>query len=297
MITKAYKTGTIELMPHPEHGEFCIVGVFAVEPNTRQVYYRIQDSKKTKRLTGFFPELERKLFQRTLTNLQRDWKDLTETVNQGIHTPEFENADSFDGHDIFHALVHPREGMIRQKGHGVILTTDIEAWLDDAFRKMVMRVNLNTEIPDEQQLTRHVGKLLKQWKLADHWKEAKVGRDDYHATFPFAYTPEGSDHATKVIKPLYLGQETATKIIDHGDTWLQKVRRLRYFKVAPDLFIFPVQRPADNDTQKQDHAELVIKDLKAEGIHVVEYSHLDQIRDLARINIEIDTPLFSGKPA
>jgi len=298
MTLKAYNTGTIELMPYPEYGEFCIVGIFAVDTENRAVHYRLQDTVKTKRLTGFFPELDRKLFLRTLTSVHDEWKQLTDQVNQGEHTPELTNAQYFDGHGIFQAIVHPREGMIRHKQRGTILSKDIDAWLKTAFTKMVLRVDLTHALqPEEQKLTNHVASLLRDWKVEKAWKEGKVGRDDYHATFPFTYKQHGGEIVERAIKPLFLGQETTTKIIDHGDTWLQKVRRLRQFKLAPETLIFPVQRPLDNDPQKQEHAEIIINDFIKEGVHVIESSNITELKNYARIDHADDTPLFAGKHA
>ena len=294
MTLKAYNTGTIELMPYPEHGEFCIVGVFAVDTQNRAVHYRLQDTVRTKRLTSFFPELDRKLFLRTLTSVHDEWNTLADMINKGAHTPEFNLPQELDGRDIFHAVVHPREGMIRHKERGTILSKDIDTWLDQAFTKMVLRVDLDHVLPEELKLTSKVAKLLKQWNVAKTWKEGRVGHDDYHTTFPFTYTPETKEHVERAIKPLFLGQESATKILDHGDVWLQKVRRLQQFKLAPEMLIFPVQRPTDGDPQKQDHANIVINDFKSAGVHVIEHEQFDTLRKFVRINTVESSPLFSA---
>lgn len=294
MTLKAYNTGTIELMPYPEHGEFCIVGVFAVDAENRAIHYRLQDTVRTKRLTSFFPELDRKLFLRTLTSVHDEWKTLADMINKGTHTPEFSLPQELDGSDIFHAVVHPREGMIRHKERGTILSENIDTWLDQAFTKMVLRVDLDHVLPEELKLTSKVAKLLKQWNVAKTWKEGRVGHDDYHTTFPFTYTPEAKERVERAIKPLFLGQESATKILDHGDVWLQKVRRLQQFKLAPEMLIFPVQRPTDGDPQKQDHADIVINDFKKAGVHVIEHEEFDTLRKFVRINTVESSPLFSA---
>ena len=291
----AYNTGTIELMPYPEHGELCVVGVFAVDVQNRKLHYRLLEPRRTKRLTGFFPELERRLFTRTLTGLHDEWQQLCKMINKGAHTQSFENYKISNGNEIYAALTHAREGMVRQTARGTILTKDVEQWLDQTFKKMVLRVDLQHTPPEEQCLTTQITGLLRNWKLAKAWKEGRVGRDGYHAIFPFTYKPKDVDKVQRAIKPLFLGQHSATKILDHGDMWLQKVRRLRHFNLAPEIIVFPVHRPSNDDAQRADHAELVINDLKSEGAKIIEHNKLDQLREYVDVDVTEDAPLFVKK--
>jgi hypothetical protein len=294
MTQQAYNTGTIELMPYAEHGEFCIVGVFAVDTQHRKLHFRLQESIKTKRLTGFFPELERKLFTKTLSSLHEEWKELCEKINKGADTQSLDLQTS-NGKEIYAALTHPREGMVRQTPRGTILTKDIEQWLEQAFLRMVLRVDQQHTPPQEQRLTKKITGLLKTWKLSRAWKERRVGRDDYHTIFPFTYQPKDSDKVQRAIKPLFLGHDSATKILDHGDAWLQKVRRLKHFNLAPEIIVFPVQRPDQDDSQRADHAELVINDLLKEGAKIVEHGNLNALREFVEVGATMDAPLFERK--
>ncbi|MFD2158328.1 DUF3037 domain-containing protein [Rubritalea tangerina] len=297
MNIKAYNTGTIELMPYPEHGEFCIVGVFAIDAQARTIHYRLQEPRKTKRLSGFFPELERKLFTRTLKSVHEEWLRLADMVNKGDHTEEFRELTKVDGADIFKAIVQPREGMIRHKERGTILSKDINAWLDEAFTKMVLRIDLDSIYPEETKFTNHVSSLLKEWNVAGAWKAGRVGQEDYHTTFPFTYTPQGAERVERAIKPLFLGQDSATKILDHGDVWLQKVRRLKHFNLAPELLIFPVQRPVESDDIRQKHADLVIEDLKQAGVEVIEQNNIAHLQHYVQIEATENAPLFTQPQA
>lgn len=293
MNQQAYSTGTIELMPYSEHGEFCIVGVFAVNTERRELSYKIMETQKTRRLTGFFPELKRVVFTQTLKSIHDEWNALADMVNKGTNTPEFGIMDKVAGSDLIDAICHPREGIIRHKIRGVALSDNIDDWLQKAFTKMVLRLELSSILAEEQKLTLQVGSYLKELKLKKYWKEKKVGNDIYHAHFPFTYTPVGQEHVERAIKPLYLGQETSTKIMDHGDTWLQKVRRLNQFKMRPETLIFPVERPADKNSEQYEHADIVINDLKAEGIQIVEEMKLEIFRPFLCADVVSDTPLFA----
>ncbi len=293
MNKQAYSTGTIELMPYTEQGEFCIVGVFAVNTERRELTYKILEKQRTRRLTGFFPEMERVIFTQTLKSIHHEWDALAKMVNKGADTKELGMMHMVAGSDLFTAITHPREGMIRHKVRGVVLTDNIDVWLQKAFTKMVMRKDLDTDLPEEQKLTQQVGNFLRELKLKKYWKECKVGNAIYHAHFPFTYTPAGEDKVQRAIKPLFLGQDTSTKIMDHGDTWLQKVRRLAQFKMMPDTLIFPVERPSDLNSEQYEHADIVINDLKSEGVSILEEMNLEEMKPLVLTDVVSDTPLFA----
>jgi len=291
-MTRAYNTGTIELMPYPEHGEFVIVGVFAVDTERRSLEWRLLESQKTKRLTQFFPEMDKPLFPKVLKTLRDDWERLAKMINEGAKT-EALKLEGFDGPQLFKAITRPREGMVRHKIRGTILSKDVDHWLSDAFARMVHRVDLDASCPQEHRLTNEVQKLLTEWKVGKAWRRRRIGNEDYHATFPFTYQPEEAEKVARAIKPLYLGQTSPTKILDHGDFWLQKVRRLQHFKLAPDLIIFPVERPLEENSERADNAELVISDLKKTGVKIIEHGNVSALKDFTTIPSEEGTPLFS----
>ena len=291
MTVQPYNTGTIDLMPYPEHGEFCIVGVFAVDAHRRKLHYRLLNTTATKRLTGFFPEMDRRIFIDTLKGLHDEWKQLSKMVNEGADTDLLDLKVS-SGKEIFMALTHPREGMLRQTARATILTRDVEQWLDVTFKQMVMRKDLDQNPPEEQKLTREINQLLQTWHLSQARKKRRVGREGYHVMFPFTFQPAEADKVQRAIKPLSLRHATATKILDHGDVWLQKVRRLRHFNLAPETIVFPVHRPDEHDAQRADHAELVVNDLKYEGVKIIEHNHLDQLREYVEVDVTEEAPLF-----
>lgn len=281
-------------MPYPEHGEFVIVGVFAVDATRRNITWKIQDTLKTKRMTAFFPELDRNIFTDALTNLRKEWKMIADMVSEqkGART----EALALDGptpQDLYAALTHPREGMVRQKKRGTILTEDIDEWINDAFLRMVLRQEPGDAVPEEKTLVTKVKNLLNLWHVGKAWQEQEVGKGGYHAKFPLAYKPEGQNLVQRVIKPLFLAQPTATKIIDHGDTWLQKIRRLKQFDVAPERIMFPVHLPIEDNDELRTAAECVMKDIRDEGIETVPHNRLERLRDFAQVACATDgAPIF-----
>ncbi len=115
--------------------------------------------------------------------------------------------------------------------------------------------------------------------------------------FKFTHTPHGAEIVDRAIKPLFLGQNNPTKIIEHGDTWIQKVRRLNQFKLAPETLVFPVKSPADKNSEHYENDKLIINDLREEGVHVIEEMTIELLKSILRTEVVSDTPLFSQSEA
>lgn len=269
----AFQYATVELMPYPELGEFAIVGVVAVGME-RFMRYRLLDAKKTKRLTQFFPEIERKVFAETLLSVGDEFRMLEENLNSGpdMGLAPLLDLGGSDGKAIFRVLTSTREGAVRIRPRGVAMVENVDRWIDDAFDRFVMRIGEPPLDPAERVLTNRIKRFLAEWRIDCAYKETLVRERHIHATFPFAYTPEGASVPLRAIKPLHLGHDSPTRIFDHGDHWLQKVRRLRQFQCLPERVIFPVQLPgrdSDLSEERTEVAHLLLDDFRNEGIEVV----------------------------
>lgn len=292
----AFQYATIELMPYPELGEFVIVGVVAVGLG-RSMHYRILGAKQTKRLTHFFPEIERKVFTQTLSNVADEFRMLEENLNAGpdMGLAPLLDLGGSDGKAIFRVLTSAREGTVRIRARGVVMAADVDRWIADAFDRFVRRIGEAPLDPAEFVFTHRIRRLLTEWKMDQAYKETPIRERHIHATFPFAYTPEGATIPERAIKPLYLGHASPTKIFDHGDRWLQKVRRLRQFGCLPERVIFPVQLPTKDSDFAEERAEvahLVLDDFRKEGIEVVQEANFPELRKLLQVEIVPPGGLF-----
>lgn len=283
----AFQYATVELMPYPDLGEFVIVGVVAIGVG-RVMRYRLLEAKRTKRLTHFFPEIERKVFTQTLSSVGDELQMLEDNLNAGPDmglTPLLDLGGS-DGKAIFRVLTSAREGAVRIRARGVVMVESVDRWIEDAFERFVMRIGEAPLDPAELVLTNRIRRLLTTWKIDKAYKETPIRERHIHATFPFAYTPEGAKVPLRAIKPLHLGHDSPTRIFDHGDRWLQKVRRLRQFDCLPERVIFPVQLPikdSDFAEERGEVAHLVLDDFRREGIEVVQEADFPELRNSLQV--------------
>ncbi|MCB1079206.1 MAG: hypothetical protein KDM64_15405, partial [Verrucomicrobiae bacterium] len=170
---------------------------------------------------------------------------------------------------------------------------DVDRWIDDAFDRFVSRIGEAPLDPAELILTNRIRRLLTEWKIDQAYRETPIRERHIHATFPFAYTPEGARIPIRAIKPLHLGYDSPTRIFEHGDRWLQKVRRLRQFHCLPERVIFPVQLPTQGSGLAEERAEaahLVLDDFRREGLEVVQEANFPKLRN----SLLVETPPPGG---
>lgn len=88
----------------------------------------------------------------------------------------------------------------------------------------------------------------------------------------------------RVIKPLDLDKDDPTAIIEHGDAWMTRLRRLQDMKMHPERFIFAVNRPGRSNSDLKDATEEVVAGLENAGGIVVNAYDTDRLVKVAADN-------------
>lgn len=73
----------------------------------------------------------------------------------------------------------------------------------------------------------------------------------------------------KIIKPLNLGQDDSTRILEHGGKWEFRIRELKKRHVFPDRALFPVEGPKNQDKKRQHAYREVLEMLNDTGVTVL----------------------------
>jgi len=249
----------VRFLPYPEAGEFVNVGVVVHSPTSGFFDYRMMPTNATKRVRGFFPELELNLYKEALKNCEAELTRMRQEI--GIAGAAAEQM-AFDprgvGLGLFRELIRPRETVIRFSGAGTARTEQPVTLLRELFLRYVRRMFAPKEY-QESMMQERVSKTLKQHQLITLFREGKVGNDEYHVRFPFIHRSVSG--VFSVIKPINLGQEDSTRIYEHGEMWLNRIRRLRKLSQAPDRMLFPVHSVQTKGTKQAMAASEICQEL------------------------------------
>lgn len=262
----------LKFLPYPETGEFVNLGV-AVHCPARGFFGVKMEMRKQARVTDFFPELDRENFRAARRAVAAEMERLQILIAPG--------KDAEMGRRLFRELVRPRETVFRFGETRTILADEPGALADRLFAQYVHR---HFALPREYQETVMARRFLEV--LRAHrpdrifHREQRVGTDEYHVRIPICSDWHTTDGVPmRAIKPLDLVRNEPTAVIEHGDAWIQRMRRLRTIHRLPERFIFAVRRP--NDAVCREAAQKVLTELEGEGAVLVEADATERLLALA----------------
>lgn len=231
---------TIRFLPYTETQEFVNIGIVLACSEINYFNYRIELHRRD-RISGFFPELDQKIFMEgrkyIKDDLSRIRRELHVANKNGQYFMKFKLEDF---NKYFKELVRPRESIFRFGPISTTTTSAPDEELDRIYGDLVERQFAKHEEYQENIMRARLKDFFKQNLICD-FKEGKVGNESYHVKFPFV---REDSFGFRAIKPLDLAKREPTKIIEHGDAWIAKIKRLKELEYNPELFLFTVNRPA-----------------------------------------------------
>ena len=213
MSTIICNYAVLRFQPYPETGEFANLGIVML-CNDGQFLQRAE-TRARQRITHFFDKLPTEVFIRARREFLQELRRVTKLANEHAHEPAMQRR-------IFQHLVAPRETMFRFSQPGTIASEDPQQAIRDLFMRYVhhdfsQRPNL------EARLTNRVGKWLRDF-TDRHYGESTLGNELFQVRFPLVWEQAGI--ARQAVKPISFDLEESSKIIEKGDKWLMRMKRL-----------------------------------------------------------------------
>ena len=263
----------LRFLPYPETGEFVNLGIVVHCPDQGRLDLKLE-GRKSKRVTDFFPELDRVAFRATRDGVAGE----LERVKKLIRTTQ----DRDLGRRIFMDVVRPRESVFRFGEIRTIMTTDVEGLADNLFGQYVSRNFAQPKEYQESVMARKFYQALQGFRPGKEFRrDVKLGGHAYHVKVPIC--SEWTDEAgipKRALKPLNLDREDPTDIIDHGNAWVGRIEGLTEFGGIPERFIFAVDLPKSGDDSIAAAAKIVDK-LKGAGATVVRSQEVEKVLELS----------------
>lgn len=239
----ACRYAVVQFLPYAETGEFANVGIALLCPERGFFGFRLQNTRRTKRITGFFERLDRTVYVRAQGLFEQELA----RVKTLLDTEMFPRADAETARQLFAALTHPREAIMRFAPTRAILTTDPAQELDALFSRYVEH-DFATPEHREEVLEKRIGQLLRTLPLNRPFQAHTIANDETRARFPFVVID--NDKPVKAIKPLFLAQDEPYKIFEHADFWLPKMRRLQARGLLPAATLVSTEAPPETDSKR-----------------------------------------------
>lgn len=269
----ACRYAVVQFLPYAETGEFANVGIVLLCPDLGYFGFRLQNTRRTKRITGFFERLDRSVFVRALDLFQQELVRV-----KGHFDTEATRANTDAARQLFAALTHPREAIIRFATTRTIMTAAPEKELEALFGRYVEH-DFSTPEHREEVLEKRIGQLLRGLSLEKPFQAHTLGNDETRARFPFVLME--NNRPIKAIKPLFLAQDEPHKIFEHADFWLPKMRRLQVRGLLPESTLISTEAPPPEDDKRFKAYAEVRNELNDMNLLTVPAHDAGVIRDFA----------------
>jgi hypothetical protein len=255
------------------------VGVVLVCPQVKYFGY-LFETRKYKRITDFFPELEVEVFKAGLDGLLKELARLTGREHEEQLHQLVLHEEAKAGVARFRELVRPREALFHFGETGTALAADPRAKLQELFHYHIKRQFARDREYQEVIMRRHLADFLKNNGLGHQFKtDQAVGDDTYRVVLPFVHLQGAT--ITKAIKPLHLDKEGPTDIYRHGDAWISTVKRLRHINRLPKQLLFTVKTPKAS-SKKVAAADEICRELRDLDTLAIPFADTHRILEFAR---------------
>lgn len=256
MSRLACRYSIVRFLPYPETGEFANVGVVISCPETGYFDFKLQ-SRRYSRITDFFAELDSKVYLESVKLFRNELDRIKKQLNA-------QKIDPSSMRQLFDSLTHSREAIVKLTEARPRLSEDPKQALEKLFNYYVERDFVTHEYRDTV-VTRQVKNIVDSLKLDRPFKPKTLGDEFVSAHFPLVQYAK-SNSIAKVIKPFALNHSEPAKIIQHGATWLDRIRRLRKKGALPQSLLFAIEGPSPSNEKCEIAFQEICTELKQEAL-------------------------------
>jgi hypothetical protein len=246
-MKRTYDFATIGFRPHTETEEFVTIGAMALDTQARQFDFTLLDTRRTGRINPMFPEAKT-LYREARKRLEAELTAIRQAVNGngvGADVPMFPLMLE-DDKGLFAAITNPREGVICYPVKGRRMAADMEEMLEVLRHRFIERHLLPPEHAVENDMARRIGHILRDAQLLPAYaRGARLGTEEYMVPFAFAHMT-GEYRADRALRPLNFDLATPTDIYNHGDEWINRLKRLERKGYRPERCLFALRPPREN---------------------------------------------------
>ena len=259
----------VQFKPYRETDEFANVGVVLCCPSAGFMAYRL-NMRNFARINHFFNRLEPGLTKKATQYIDAELRRVQELAGSL-------NSESLR-HLFLEATKH-REGIILfGKPRPILLEDDLDTELQRLFDHHVGHSFAQNSSP-QVQLEKQMRKTLVTHQLAKYYTSYTLSGGLIEAKIPFV--SQDKSGIIGAIKPLNLRHDSPSKIIEEGDKWFGKLRRLvANGAIDATRLLLPIAMPTQPDQAKA--ANMVICEFGKEHIATIDATDQQHLLQFAR---------------
>ncbi|HSZ59527.1 MAG TPA: DUF3037 domain-containing protein [Tepidisphaeraceae bacterium] len=264
----------LRFLPYKEIGEFINVGVVVHSPEINFFDYSLAP-RRNRRVRLFFPELDTGVYKAGIGAIERELGRLRNTEGLFTGVRKLNAEEIGHGLTVFRSLLQRREALFSFASPGTLLGDPYKS-VGELYERYVERQFAREQGYQEREMQSQLSQWMSRWGLRTKYRTGvRVGDAMFHLTLPFVHLEE--ERPIRAIKPLDLDKKDPTAVFEHGDIWVQRMRRLAERNLLPDRTVFTIRLPETGDVRMA--ADTVVSDLRElPRIESVPFEETDELR-------------------
>ncbi|WP_278404604.1 DUF3037 domain-containing protein [Pseudoalteromonas ruthenica] len=259
----------VRFMPFSETQEFANVGILLVAPKTGYVSYKLAP-KSFARITHFFDDLEGNIYRCAMSNFEQELIRVREI------------SSGFTGHKqvkIIEEVTRLREGIVSFSDMRALLHEDPQEALQELYERYIAR-NFITKQYREQQMVKALRQDLRKHISNVHYTKQKL-HADYNVQVELPFVTKDC-HVTKAIKPLSFSQSKPLSLIEHGEQWINRIKRLiKANSIKPHNMLFAIEKPKSKKDEMVNAYGEVKEEMESLDIRIALFEEKQKIYEFA----------------
>lgn len=266
-------------MPFLETEEFANIGVLLFAPKTGYYNFRLAP-KRFARVTDFFDDLDDGIYQKGLNIFETELKRIT--ADHAYLTGKNQLS-------AFQEVTRLREGVFRFGNMSAIFCEDPSKKIHELYDYYVGRDFVTKEYREQVMVKSLRGGLRKNVTEMSFVQKDLVGELSTAIKMPLVATVE--DYF-KIIKPLAFNHHKPMSLLEHGEKWIGRVKRLlNNDTVQPNNMLFTVEKPTKSNSDLDAAYLEVEREMLNLGVNVLPFADKQAIYQFARqLHIPEDKP-------
>lgn len=212
----------VRFMPFAETREFANVGVVIIAPKLGLYEFKLAP-KSFKRVSNFFDDLDGVVYKHAIESFQ---EELTRIKNYLAHN----RVQGKNLVDYFKEVTRTRESVLHFGELGTLLSNNIHEALDKLYDRFIGRNFTEGKEYKEQLMVR----TLRQQLTSKLPSGVRYSTRNLKAGFFDISVPLVSEinNSYRIIRPLAFEQKNVLLAMEHGETWISRLKKLIDFDVV-----------------------------------------------------------------
>ena len=206
----------VRFMPFAETREFANVGVVVIAPKLGIYDFKLAP-QKFGRVTQFFDDLDGVVYKHAIESfeaeLERVRNYLVHNYVQGKGLVEY-----------FKEITRTRESVLHFGEIGTLLTDNVNATVDNLYDRLIGRnFTANKEYKEQQMIRVLKSQLTSSLPKDVRYTKQSIKAGMFDISMPLV-TKINSNY--RVIRPLAFEQKNVLQAMEHGETWINRLKKL-----------------------------------------------------------------------